>query len=57
MHRLPMPANTTPQTATLGPPLASARGSDADMTPHELRMAKAMPSMERGVKFRGSAAS
>lgn len=49
-----IPAVNNPQMTDVDPPLGSARDSDVDRAVHELRMAKARPSMETREKLRCS---
>ena len=45
-----------PQMTEVGPPLGSARFRDADRAVQEFKMAKASPSIARGLKWRLSSA-
>jgi hypothetical protein len=46
-----MPAVTRPHSTLVAPPEGNARPIEAEMAVHELRMAKARPSMDSGEKF------
>jgi len=54
---LPIPAVTKPHKTATGPPEGRASERDAASAVQELRMAKAMPSIERGEKWRVSSES
>ena len=47
---LHIPAVIKPHITDVGPPLGSARDRDADRAVHEFKMAKASPSIARGLK-------
>ena len=53
---LQIPAVIKPQMTDVGPPLGSARFRDADRAVQEFKMAKASPSIARGLKWRLSSA-
>ena len=53
---LQIPAVIKPQMTDVGPPLGSARLRDADRAVQEFKMAKASPSIARGLKWRLSSA-
>ncbi len=53
---LHIPAVIKPHITDVGPPLGSARDREADRAVHEFRMAKASPSIARGLKWRLSSA-
>jgi len=52
-----MPAVTKPHNTATGPPEGKASDRDAASAVQEFRMAKAMPSIERGEKWRFSSES
>ena len=53
---LHIPAVIKPQMTDVGPPLGSARFKEADRAVQEFKMAKASPSIARGLKCRLSSA-
>ena len=53
---LHIPAVIKPHITEVGPPLGSAKDSDADRAVHEFRIAKASPSIASGLKWRLSSA-
>ena len=56
-HRFPIPAVKSPQSTEVGPPDGRASDSEAARAVQELRIAKAIPSIASGLKWRFSSDS